>query len=507
MVETLVRSGISVCFANPGTSEIHATVALERNSGMRPVLTLFEAVATGAADGYARMTGSPAAVLLHQGPGLANGLTNIHNATKARSPIVNIVGGHTRDHQLYDTPLKANIAGIAGTVCSWVREVKNPENMARDAAEAAAAANGPPGQVATLVVPSDCSWMEAGEPAGPLSACVRSDVSQDLVEAAAKALTCGEPAALFVGGTVLLDQSLALAGRIARSTGARLFGAGFFARLQRGAGRLNLERLPYFPEDAEAAVASLRQAVMVGCTEPVTFFAYPNSSGLVLAKECTRTVLAGPDANVAAALAALSDALETTDDLAVLDLPLPEEPTGNLTAEKAAAIIALNLPEGTIVSEEGITAGFECFNKTMGSAPHDWLFITGGGLGQGLTAATGAAIACPDRKVLCLHGDGGAMYTCQALWTQARENLDVTTVIFANRSYAILEVELQRLGLNHLSSELASLVSIDDPTLDFVKLAESMGVEAMRAKTAEEFRDQFCNCMKRDGPQLIEAIL
>jgi len=507
MVETLVRSNINVCFANPGTSEIHTTVALERSPGMRPVLTLFEAVATGAADGYARMTGSPAAVLLHQGPGLANGLTNIHNATKAKSPIVNIVGGHTRQHRQYDTPLQADIAGIAGTVCPWVREVTDPKKIATDTAEAAAVANGPPGQVATLVVPSDCAWAEAGEPAEPLPARLRSEVSQGLVEAAVKALTCGEPAALFVGGTVLLDQSLAAAGRIAHSTGARLFGAGFFARLQRGAGRLNLERLPYFPEDAEATVANLRQAVMVGCTEPVTFFAYPNSGGLVLPNDCSRTFLAGPDANVAAALAALSEALEATDDMAVLDLPLPEAPTGNLTAEKAAAIIALDLPEGTIVSEEGITAGFECFNKTVGSAPHDWLFITGGGLGQGLTAATGAAIACPDRKVLCLHGDGGAMYTCQALWTQARENLDITTVIFANRSYAILEVELQRLGLNQVSKELDSLVSIDNPTLDFVKLAESMGVEAMRATTAEEFRDQFSNCMNRGGPQLIEVIL
>ena len=507
LIETLANGGVECCFLNPGTTEIQTIAALQGNERMRSVLTLCESVAAGAADGYARMAGKPAATLLHQGVGLANGLANLHNARKAGVPLVNIVGTQSRAHLRYETPLGSDVPAFAAPVSGWVRQVERPADLGRDAARALAAALGPPAQVATLVVPGDCAWREAGEPAPPAQLQTVPRTSPEAVTAAAVALRSGQPAALILGGPVLLEEDLVAIARIGHATGARLIGTRFFTRIQRGAGRVDLERLPYLYREARADVAALRHAVLVGAPEPVTFFDLPDGGGPVLPEACAITVLEESGGDVSGALRALADALEAVAEPAA---PAPvslERPRGKLSAAKVAATLALDMPADTIVSDDANTSGVPCFELTRTAAPHDWLALTGGGLGQGLTAASGAAIACPDSNILCLQGDGGAMYTCQALWTHARERLNITTVVFANRSYAVLRMELARLGLDQVEPAVGRLVDIDDPALDFVKLAEAMGVEAMRADTAETFSDRFQACMRDPGPQLIEAVV
>ena len=507
LVETLANAGIEVCFLNPGTTEVQSIVAIEGGNRIRPVMTLFEAVATGAADGYARMAGKPAMTLLHQGVGLANGLANLHNAQKAHMPVVNVVGQHSRNHQQYNVPLMSDVAAFAAPVSGWVREVAAPEDVGRDVSDAFAAAVGPPAQVATLIVPGDCTWSEAGQPQPAPSLLSSQPISADTVDAAAQALRAGEPSALVLGGPVVMAEDLEAAARIQAAAGARIIGSRFFARMQRGAGRFEPELLPYLHKDAAADVANLRHAILIGAEQPATFFDLPDGGGAVLPKTCAVHNMVKPGGDFGGGLRALADALCASDASPVVDPALPDRPRGDLTADKAAAIIARDLPEGLIVSEEANTAGVPCFELTQSAVPHDLLGLTGGGLGQGGTAATGAAVACPDRKVLCLQGDGAHMYTCQTLWTQARARLDVTTVVFVNRAYAVLKMELERLGLNQGSPELERLVDLTDPNLDYVKLAESMGVEAMRAETAEQFSDQFNTCMKSAGPHLIEAII
>ncbi len=507
LIETLANAGVEACFLNPGTTEVQSIVALERDGRIRPVSTIFEAIATGAADGYARMAGKPAMTLLHQGVGLANGLANLHNAQKALMPVVNVIGQHSRAHQQFNVPLMSNVAAFAAPVSGWVRQVAAPEDMGRDVADAFAAAVGPPAQVATLIVPGDCTWSEAGDPQSAPAPQPAPPVSQDAVERTASVLSTNEPAALVLGGPIVTEEDLHAAACIQASTGARVIGSRFYARIQRGAGRLNPEILPYFYKDATAELAGVRHAVLIGAEPPATFFDLPDGGGAVLPDDCSIFELVEPGGNFSGTLAALADELGAKGLVTVGDTTVPDRPTGELTAPKAAALLTRDLPEGLIVSEEANSSGVPCFEYTQFAAPHDWMGLTGGGLGQGGTAAAGAAVACPDRRVLCLQGDGAAMYTCQTLWTQARAGLNVTTVIFANRSYAVLKMELERLGLNQISPELERLVDLDDPTLDFVKLAESMGVEAMRAETAEQFSDQFNVCIKSAGPHLIEAVI
>lgn len=508
LVETLCNAGVEVCFLNPGTTEVQTIIALERNQKIRPVSTIFEAVATGAADGYARMSGKPAMTLLHQGVGLANGLSNLHNAQKAHMPVVNIVGQHSRNHQRYNVPLMSDVAAFAAPVSGWVREVAEPGDIGKDAAAAYRAAVGPVPKVATLVVPGDCTWTEAGDPEpAPVSPPAQT-VSSEIISAAAKALSEASKSVLILGGPVVMAEDLKLASAIQSATGTRIIGSRFFARIQRGYGRISPDILPYLYAEASADLLDVRNAILIGAEEPATFFDLHDGGGAILPPDCIQYNLAPPGGNFSGTLKNLAEAVGAKHTTTSTQSILPDQPLGDLTAEKVAAIIARKIPENLIISEEANTSGVSCFDFTKSAAPHDWMGLTGGGLGQGGTAATGAALACPDRKVLCLQGDGAAMYTCQNLWTQARSRLNITTVIFANRSYAVLKMELARLGLENISPDLERLVDLDDPTLDFVKLSESMGVTAMRAGTVEQFSEQFSMCLNaNDGPHLIEAVI
>ncbi len=509
LLTTLVNNGVEVCFTNPGTSEMHFVAALDEVEGMRCVLCLFEGVLSGAADGYARMARKPASTLLHLGPGLGNALANIHNAKKGHSPMVNIVGDHATYHLEYDAPLTADIEGIAGPVSHWYRSSATPADIAVDAKESVAAAGF--GSIATLVLPADVSWGDnPGGAEGAAELPVPAPVADDHIAAVADKLRNASNGVLMIGGREITREQGLLLSRIGKACGARVMSETFPARWGRGAGSAVIERLPYL---AEMAVDTLKDAdvlVTIGCAAPVSFFAYPNVPSAIAPDGCEQLALAGPADDIGQALEVLGEKLGAADHQPdVNPLQPAEAPTGDLDAMTAGATLAHFLPENAIVVDEGATSSIACFPMTSTAAPHDWLNLTGGSIGWGLPAAVGAAIACPDRKVVCLEGDGSAMYTIQSLWTMARENLDVCVVLFNNRKYSILELEFSRTGARGGTPgpKAASVLDIGSPEMDFTAMARGMGVEATQATTAEEFNEQFSAAMARKGPCLIDCVL
>ncbi len=512
LMETLVRSGVDTCFMNPGTSEMHFVAALDDVPRMRGVLALFEGVATGAADGFARMADRPACTLLHLGPGLGNGVANLHNARRARTPVVNIVGDHATYHKELDAPLESDIDALAGNVSGWLRNSEKPAEVAQDAADAVAAACAPPGQVATLVLPADVCWSPADGPVDPVAPVGPGPVDPSVVEGVTRVLHDhrDEPGsvALLLGGTLGRRSELEAASRIAQATGAKLLSDVFPTRMERGAGCPSVERLAYLAEFAQMQLDGVRHLVLVGTNAPVTFFAYPGKASRLVPEGCTVHQLAAASDDCGAALVAVADALGAPAEgwLGAL-AHRPDRPTGALTAQTVCDALGALMPEGAIISDEGNTAGLFLTGATAGAPPHDWLCLTGGAIGQGMPLATGAAVACPDRRVINVQADGSAMYTLQALWTQAREGLDVTTVILNNGSYAVLNMELARVGADEPGPRASAMLDISGPTLDFVSLATGMGVPATRATTAEEFTEQLGRSLATEGPTLIEAMV
>ena len=504
LVDALVAGGVDVCFANPGTSEMHFVAALDAVPRMRGVLALFEGVATGAADGYARIAGRPAAVLLHLGPGLGNGLANLHNARRARVPMVVVVGDHASYHKKYDAPLESDIDSVAGSVSGWLRRATG--DLAADAAEAIAASRA--GQVATLILPADVSWSEAASTGAAVPAPrTAPGVDEDAVELAAKVLRSGVPAVILIGGDATRATGLQAAARVAAASGARWYCETFPAVLQRGAGVPAVDRLAYFAEGVAAQLDGAKHLVLAGAAAPVSFFAYPGRPSSLVPDGCEVHVLA-EHTGAADALRALADELAPGTVAPVATPSRPSLPTGALTAASAATVIGALLPQRAIVVDESNTAGVLLPQATAGAPAHDWLTLTGGAIGYGIPAAVGAAVAAPQRPVLCLESDGSAMYTISGLWTHARENLDVTTVIYNNGGYDILRLELQRVGAADAPGPKAQqLLDLTCPTIDFVKLAEAMGVPARRANTAEEFADALRAAFSEPGPHLIDAVV
>jgi acetolactate synthase I/II/III large subunit len=505
LIRTLVDAGVDVCFANPGTSEMHFVAALDDVPDMRAVLTLFEGVATGAADGYARMAGRPAATLLHLGPGMANGLANLHNARRGRTPLVNVVGDHARAHKRLDAPLESDIDAVAGTVSGWVRRSLSPGDVAADAADAVAAASA--GAVATLVLPADVSWEEGADVAPPVPARPAPQVAPSVIDDVATALGSGEPAVLFLGGDATTEEGQLAAARVIAGTGARLMSETFPARVARGAGLPDLARLPYPPEMAIAALAGTKHLVLAGAESPVHFFAYPGVPATPVPEDCTVHVLSAPGEDAVAALRALAEKAAPDAEPELLAAARPELPTGPLDPRSMAAVIGALLPERAIVVDEALTSGVGLAELTSGAPRHDWLSLTGGAIGDGLPMALGAAVACPDRPVIGIQADGSAMYTISALWSYAREQADVTTIVCDNGSYAILQHELSRVGAASDGERAGQLLHLGEPGLDFVALANGMGVPATRATTAEELADQLRRALAEPGPHLIDAVL
>ncbi|MFM5918546.1 MAG: acetolactate synthase large subunit [Novosphingobium sp.] len=508
-IETLYAAGVEVCFANPGTSEMQLVAAVDRQHGMRAILGLFEGVVTGAADGYGRMADKPAVTLLHLGPGLGNGLANLHNAKKAGSPVINMVGDHATYHKHFNAPLTSDTEGVARPMSDWLRVSGSERDLAQAGAEAFAAAQSYPGKIATVIVPANHAWTEGSSAVAPLKLPEPARTTDEAIAAAAAALKDGEgPKCLFLGGRALREGALRDAGRIAAATGCRLVAETFATRHQRGAGRVAVEKLPYFGEQAEAFLAEFKTIVFCGAEPPVSFFAYPGKPSWLSPEGAKLVRLASLREDADHALSGLAETLAAPAEPALVQTATSfDAAPGQLTSSGIGAILARQLPEGAIVSDEGATQGGASMLMCAGAAKHDWLQLTGGSIGQGLPLAVGAAVACPDRKVIALQADGGGMYTLQALWTMAREQLDVTTIILNNGSYAILNIELMRVGVQNPGPKALSMLDLKNPAINWSQLSEGMGVPAVRVDTAEGFDAALKDALAAKGPRLIEALL
>lgn len=510
LCDVLLANGINVCFANPGTSEMHFVAALDRRPEMRCILGLFEGVVTGAADGYARATRRPAAVLLHTGPGLANGLANMHNARRSRLPMVVIVGDHASYHLKYDPPLATDIESLAGPMSDWVGRIAGPEDIgpaAQAAIDAAIGLNG----IATLILPADASWGEVTRPMEPPGRATRHAVGKAVIaDIAGKLSRAGTRSALLLGQDAAIGEPLVAMARVAAATGAQILNEVFVARTERGAGAPLAKRIPYPIEQARDALARIELLVLVGAREPVSFFAYPGKPGWLLPDGCEIVTLAGRSDDQAQAARDLSAALgATAAPYPVLPLARVEpQASGTLTDDAISELLAWHLPGRAFVVSEAATSAHNFERLARTAAAHDFVGHTSGGaIGAGMPTATGVAVGAPDRKVICLQADGCGMYTVQSLWTQARENLDVLTVVYSNRRYAILEIEMANLGLGRPQGNARRVMELDGPSLDWVALARGMGVDAASATTVEAFRDALLEGLSRKGPYLIECMI
>jgi len=509
LIHTLVAGGVDTCFSNPGTSEIHLVAALDRVPGMRSILGLFEGVVTGAADGYARMAGKPACTLLHLGPGLANGLANLHNAHRARVPIINLVGQHATFHLRHDAPLTSDVEGIARPYSQWLRTSASVDAVGRDAAEAIVGASTAPGQIATLIVPADVSWNEGGVvvaskviPPAPLP-------GTEALERAAKMLRSGKRTALLLAGKALYGQGLRLAGRIAATTGAKLLSPYPFTRLERGAGIPSVDRVAYILEQAKEQLSQFEQFILVGAKPPVAYFAYPGKDSVLTPTDCVIHMLARPEEDLVGALSAVNEAMALGEHTVPHSVVLqePQLPSGEITLPGVSAVIGALVPENAILVEESMTSGRGLMPATRNAPRHEWLGNTGGSIGIALPLAVGAAIAAPERRVLCLTADGSAMYTLQALWTMAREQLKVTTIVFANRTYAVLKREFSYLGVGEPGPKAMDMFEIGRPDLDWVQLAKGMGVPGGRVTSLDALAKALREGFRSEGPTLIEIPL
>ena len=507
LVSALADCGVRACFANPGTSEMHLVTALDGEPRIRSVLCLFEGVATGAADGFARMAGEPAMTLLHLGPGYLNGGANIHNARRANSPMVNVIGDHATGHRKYDAPLASNITGLAAPNSQWIKSVETVASASQLATEAWAASFGPaPGPV-SLVLPADSAW-EVGVPTSltlPERPQLRAP-DEGQIASAADALATAKKPALLISGTALLEDGLAAAARL-QAAGIDVLTDTFVPRQARGEGRFAPDRLQYFGEMALAQLDGCDLLLLAGTKAPVAFFAYPDKPSLLVPEGCETLSLGGADTDAARALDLLADALGARQAAVSAELVLPEAEKGELTPGGIGTAIARHMPENAIVADDGVTGSLAAFLPTATARKHDWLMLTGGAIGMGMPLALGASIAEPDRKVLCLSGDGAGMYTNQALWSMARENADIVTVVFVNHSYRILNIELYRTGAGNPGPVSQNMLNLGHPEIDWVKLAEAQGVKAELAATAEDFDEAIQRGFAHDGPYLIAALV
>jgi acetolactate synthase I/II/III large subunit len=510
LCDSLLAHGVDVCFANPGTSEMHFVGALDERQQMRCVLGLFEGVVTGAADGYARMADKPAATLLHLGPGLANGLANLHNAKRARTPIINVVGDHAVRHLEHDAPLTSDIDGLARPMSNWVRRASSPDHVAADAATAWQEAMSTPG-VATLILPADVAWGVARP--GPIETAKRIEprhADTGRLKAIATEIRKGGRTIMLLGGRALRAESLALVGSIAEAAGVEYIAETLNARMERGGERLAIDKLPYAIDLAISHLAGADRIILIDAAAPVAFFAYPGKPSLLYGESCTILPLAEPGEDLMHALdwfAGEFGAQSRPARRAPAKQMPSGLPTGPLTADTASAIVAALLPDDAVVSDESVSSGRAFFKRSQDGPAHDYMQLTGGSIGIGLPLATGAAVACPKRRVISLQADGSAMYTIQALWTQAREGLDVTTMIFSNRAYAVLEREMRNVGITQYGENARRMLRFDAPPLDWVALARGHGVEAARAETGEALADVLRSSFRRKGPFLIEAVI
>ena len=507
MLRTAANAGVEVCFANPGTSEIHLVAALDEIPGVRGVLAQFEGVATGAADGYGRMTGKPALTLVHLGPGFANGFANLHNARRGRTPLVNVIGHHPTWHRNYDPPLNTEVESLVRAASDWQRTAASAEHISRDMADAISAARRHPGQIATLIVPTDCQWNEAYgpivEPTPPPAALIGAEA----VDRARAATSKGERTMLMLGSSGFTDAAQREAAKVQAKTGCRLAAETFCGRMERGPHLPPLPRVPYFPEQAVDFFRGVDTVVLAGAADPVAFFGYEGGVSRLIPDSADVVVLSHPTEDSRHALRELAGALSAKEEPPARSVERPPAPAGPIGVRVAAQAIAATLPEQAIVMDEGITAGAGFYPATMNAPAHTYLQENGGAIGMGLPASLGAAIACPDRKVLNLEGDGSGLYTIQALWSQVREGVDVVNLVFANDVYRILQVELHRAGVEELGPQSVNLTDLSGPRVEWLDLARGFGMPAVQVRTGEELTEALERGFAEPGPCLIEAMV
>jgi acetolactate synthase-1/2/3 large subunit len=510
LLKTAMAGGVEICFANAGTTEVPVVAALDAIAGIRPVLGLFEGVCTGAADGYGRMRGVPAMNLLHLGPGLGNGIANLHNARRARTPIINLIGEHASWHVAADAPLTMDIAGLSRTVSGWQRQIRSADDASRDMAEALSAAAY--GQIATLIAPADAMWEEASNEriAVPAAACDAPD--EGLVAQGARCLKEGQKTALLLGGRALARRGLVAAARLRAALGCDLLSVTFPPRVQRGAGLPLLSRLPYFPKQAMSALAPYDTVILVGTEEPVAFFGYKGGRSRFLDDRQRRVRIDADRQDGAAVLEALAEAVAAP--VGWTDCPglaaafkRPDLPTGRIDAEKMCQALAALQPEGAIVVEEAPMSGFLYHLLSPTLSPHTVLTLTGGAIGFGMPCALGAALACPDRPVINIEADGSALYTVQALWSQAREGANVTTLLCNNRKYATIGYEYRMAQNAKPAESAASLIDLDRPGIGWAQISQGMGVPAVAVDTAEALSEALQRAFAEPGPHLVEVLL
>ena len=508
LINALAEHGVDACFANPGTSEMQLVAALDKQPQIRAVLCLFEGVVTGAADGYGRMADKPALTLLHLGPGFANGIANLHNAQRAHSPILNMVGDHATDHLQHDAPLTSDIRGMATPVSQSYAVSPNAEGLAQTGLQALSDSQVYPGSISTFVVPADHAWTDIAPPATQLPSVPTARASDDTIAAVAQQLRDARNSGLFLGGRALRADALYQAGRIAAATGCRLVTETFFARQARGIGRVITERLAYFGETAVEQLADLDTVVLVGAKAPVSFFAYPDKPSVLMPAAAAQCTLTDAEHDALDALTRLADHLNAPlEPSAINQRAQYRLEEGPINANELGKVIANRLPENAIVCDEGATNSLGAFLLTANAAPHDWLTLTGGAIGQGLPLAIGAAIACPSQKVIALEADGSGMYTVQALWTMVREQLDITVMLLNNRSYAILNIELNRVGVDVPGPTALSLLDLSNPDLEWTDIAKGMGMKATKVTSIQALDQAVAGAMTTAGPLLIEVML
>ena len=502
----LQAAGVSACFANPGTTELSMVDALERCPGIRTVLGLHETVCTGAADGYSRLTGRPSLALLHHGPGLANGLANLHNARRGRSPVLTLVGESSEEHNRLQPPLACDARALAGTVSTWVERPRIPGDVEGMVNEAMRHCGGYPGRPAVLLLP-DPLLATACEPFAPPppSEVQWPVVPESRIEAAAEAIRSG-PVAFLLAASGSLARGVVAAGRISAATGAQLFCETFPARVSRGIAPIT--RMPYFPEAALEAFSHFGTVILAGAPEPVTFFDYTPTGGRLIPAEVRVLTLATPEEDAGDALERLAARLNATG-AAEFRLPNDGKPHADafLTPDLMGQVLGSNLPDPCVVVDESLTSGRTFWIHSESSPRHELMALTGGAIGQGLPCAVGAAIASPDRRVVALQADGSGLYSLQSLWTMARERLDITVVICANRAYRILELELKRAGIRPPGPVARRMCTLDGPAPNWVSLADGFGVPGVRVETAGQLERAFRQSFDVSGPTLIEAIL
>lgn len=507
IVQTLAEAGVDTCFANPGTTEMHLVAALGRAQQVRTHLCLFEGVATGAADGYSRMTQRPAATLLHLGPGLANGMANLHNAKKAGSRVISIVGEHATSHLAYNAPLTTDIAGMAATVSDQVISLNRATDTVAAVSELCAKSCSGEAPVGTLIVPNDVAWEEVGAfNANALSQPARTNKPDRNLDQAIVALR-EEGAALIIGAPFISARSAALASAIGEETGARIFVEAAVARMERGRGRVNLTRIPFHVDLAVDALKEVRHAILAGASDPVAFFAYPGRPSRLLPEGCPVLQLSNAKEDLEDVLNGLAACLGIDATLPPA-ANLPELPdNGPVTPQGLATVLANSLPENAVVVDESITNGGFLFSTCADARPHDWINNRGGSIGYSWPVAIGAAVACPDRRVFAVTGDGSAFYTLQSLWTMARSKLKITVIVLANRRYNILSNEMSKIGAGAPSERATPMLSLEDPAPDWLMLAEGQGVDATRVETTDELGSAIRESLDHDGPRLVEVIL